>query len=300
MVLEETSIRKEKLLLETLINARITRYVKAKNKLSRSIPHLDIKQYNYDLQLIVNKKPNKVTNAFKIYYDKDMLNFEVNPIDDFVMIVHNAVVSHYNINNNYITADIIYRTIIGDTSNSKKATEKTKQLIKDAIIKLSFIRVEINLENECDARNIALENYDYNRALLEVDIHKVKTKNGKEVEAFHILREPLLYWYANKVSQVSTLPIEILATKGRFTVEKAIITDRLIGQIEYMKSKSGKRNNVILFDTLFRGVYNIDQMPSSNKARLRKEVDKNFLCHFKSLNYISDFIMDTKSIKITL
>ncbi len=214
------------------------------------------------------------------------------------MIVHNAIVSHYNINNNYITADIIYRTIIGDTSNSKKATEKTTKLIKDAIIKLSFIRVEINLENECAAHNIAFETYDYNRALLEVDIHKITTKNGKEVEAYHILREPFLYWYANQVSQVSTLPIEVLATKGRFTVEKAIITDRLIGQIEYMKSKTGNRNNKILFDTLFTNLASIEDIINNRHlSRLKADIEKMYF-NTLSVYLINSYIIDKTGITI--
>ncbi len=119
------------------------------------------------------------------------------------------------------------------------------------------------------------------------------------MEAFHILREPFLYWYANQVSQVSTLPIEVLATKGRFTVEKTIITDRLIGQIEYMKSKTGNRNNKILFDTLFTNISSIEDIINNRHlSRLKADIEKNVLQHFISISYINNYIIDKTGITI--
>ena len=179
--------------------------------------------------------------------DKVELSYEITPYDLAVM---DAVYTLYINDIIIFTPEMVARYMSG---NLQQDVTKKKETVISSLEKLSVIRIYIDCTEEFIARkkidkgsSVALKS---NLLLLEGVRYKVA--NHKEVDAYRLLDEPILYYYANIVGQITKIPMDILDTSRTLcdTDEVIVIKRYLIRRIQTMKNtKNNIKSNKIIYE----------------------------------------------------
>ena len=201
--------------------------------------------------------------------------------------VHDAVISLYDAGNSFFTFDMVYHFLNGNSRNDK-TPEGFRKSLDLALTKLMRTIITINAGQEAELFN--LEDFQYKGYLLPLTYTKA-TINGQECECWKILERPPLLALAARKNQINRGAANLLDTGLSITPDNVVITHYLLEQILTMQNKNSSRNNVILYDTLYKYL-GIDA-PNANalkqrKLDIRKKV-KTILDAWVKAGFISDY-----------
>ncbi len=219
------------------------------------------------------KKEFPVTTAVTLKLDEKNNNIKFSSdtmLDPFCRSVHDAIVTLKAAGNNDMTIDMIYRVLKGGIKKGERdsPSEEMREKIREAI-KLLFGTVA-TIDASQETKYYGRIEFQFEGHLLPVKFLRAKV-TGVEVECIRLLDEPPLYTYAKRSNQINSCDIKLLRMPISSTEENIIIRNYLLEQILDMKNEKNHRNNVMLYDTLFRYL-GLEDAPKQKKAEVRKKV----------------------------
>ncbi len=201
--------------------------------------------------------------------------------------VHDAIVTLYvGEGNEYITPQMIYRTMTGNKNT--KLNPKQKNSILNSIEKMIYSRIKIIAsKQECEA--YGFDEFSYDGALLFAE-KLTATMKGTSTEAYHLLKEPVFYTYANKKNQIERLNIKLLDSPVNKNEETIVLQGYLYRRILAMKS-SKKMKPIIVYDTVYKY---LDIQATSDGALRKKKLKirntiKKILDYWKKQKFIISY-----------
>lgn len=184
--------------------------------------------------------------------------------------VLNAVTTLYvEGNNEYITAEAIYKIMTGDTKARLQPVMRGKIVESMAILGRTFVKI--------DATREALEFYNVDRMEFEESaliIRKATVERGKErVDAYQILGAPILYKYASGKKQIGRAPAKLLKSSLKTSEEIIILKGYLLRRVEQMKNSARTSRN-IRYATIFESLGTFDGLTDPQKVKKRGKLYK--------------------------
>lgn len=202
--------------------------------------------------------------------------------------VYIAVAALYNAGNSVISVGQIYNAMGYDGKPGKGEREK----IDSSMLKLG--KAWIHIDNKLETPLYKYDAFEYDGALLQIEIMRAKI-NGQTVEsAYHIFREPTLVEFARKRKQITTLERKLLQTPLSKTDQNLLIEDYLIDHIAAVKS--GRRNPKVLYSTIYS---NAGITTKLQRSRAPEKIRK-LLNYWKECGHISGFTEEKDGITIKI
>lgn len=312
-------------ILEHLTSVLPPRYVVPNNKLANTMTKgiIDIGRITLEESRRGAKKLVETTCI--LTYEGDNVHLSGRqPFTEYDRNVYNAVSSLYVFGDqsHVITPAMVYRTMTGLT-DTEKPTAGQLAAVTRSLDKMRFIRAQIDCTAELQNRHITLNSKQINGGeidtyLLTADAIKVQA-GGQTVQAYRIIKPPILYEYAAAVKQVLTLHASMLDVKeldstGAITTRslpntesRILIKGYLIRRIEGMKGKNGLNNPVIaLYDyqkdgDTHQGLYSIagKQDPDRKEMQRIREDTEKMLAYWVAIKSIKRYETQTERRKIT-
>lgn len=193
------------------------------------------------MQLITLPKKN-VFVTVNLYADENLTLSNPN-ITQYDLAVMDAAYTLYVSGYPSFSTEMIARVMSGNMDQN--VTPQKAGAVTRALNKLKSIRIRIDCTEEMIARKkikkgqtAHLESY-----LMPLEEVELKLGNQKIVKGYQLLKEPVLYSYAERIGQIINVPRSLLETKGTIndTDEVVILKRYLIKRIEAMKNE---KNNV--------------------------------------------------------
>lgn len=318
-------------IIEHLTSVLPEKYVVPNNKLANTMTRgiIDIGRITLEESRRGAKKLVETTCI--LTYEGDNVHLSGRqPFTEYDRNVYNAVSSLYvyGDQSHVVTPAMVYRAMTG-LMDTEKPTDGQIEAVTRSLDKMRFIRARIDCTAELQARRITLNSKQINGGaidtyLLTADAIKVQA-GGQTVQAYRIIKTPILYEYAAAVKQVLTLPASVLDVKeiSELTVDGAkkltigarlpntesriLIKGYLIRRIEGMKGNNGLNNPVIaLYDyerdgETHQGLYSIAGNPDPTRTeakRIRSNAEM-ILAYWAATDYIKSFEAQTERKKIT-
>lgn len=213
----------------------------------------------------------------------------------FDRIVHDAVVSQVISGNRYITTNMIYQVISGNSEGLSAENPVPKSLskaISESITRLFLSWIEIDATEQAQA--YGFDDGVYRGHLLEGSITEASL-NGNITTCANVCEMPVLYRYANNCKQVIYYDVKCLdIPELENSVEGIVLKTYLLQQIQIM-SHNKDFNRTICFDTL----YALLGVAAPTNAALRKKKQQIRGHVIKCLDYwtkeeiISGYTLDT-------
>lgn len=250
----------------------------------------------------INNKYSQITTSCLISFDEDDIQIDKSkPYTEFDRAVYNAVTSHFVAGNTTFTAGMICRAMTGNAVT--KPSPQQVGAVTRSLYKMNGMRIKLDASNEFIKRELLGPDDKWIREehLLMYTKDSISIK-GNKVDAYHMLKEPILYSYAHMVNQLITVPIHVLNTPSDNTEKTINMKNYLIRRIEGMRNnKNSLNSNLILLSNLY------DITNSSVKvecARVRKQVevilnywvDESFISNYEYIKQKNKF----HALKITL
>lgn len=202
--------------------------------------------------------------------------------------VLNAVTTLYvEGNNEYITAEAIYKIMTGDTKARLQPVMREKIVESMAILGRTFVKI--------DATREALEFYNVDRMEFEESaliIRKATVERGKErVDAYQILGAPILYKYASGKKQIGRAPAKLLKSSLKTSEEIIILKGYLLRRVEQMKNSARTSRN-IRYATIFESLGTFEGLTDPQKVKKRGKLYKfidTILSEWVTDGYITNY-----------
>ena len=242
----------------------------------------------------------KLTILASLSFDDLPEKLQVKLNDRFTRAVCDTITSLILAKNEYITPNNIAYCM-----NGYDNPDTTKEFLTQIMESVEILRhtwVKIDASNEAKARGYDFEELKFDGILAPIDKLRLVFMNGQEVEAYHVLREPILYKYAKAKNQVLTVDKDILkfpkidkdegenakrVNLVNMTRENIILQRYLIERIEGMKNPNNNLGCIISYETLYE-VLNAQEFSRTEKKRIRDRV-KFFLDYWADLKYIKSY-----------
>lgn len=191
--------------------------------------------------------------------------------------VYNAVVTQSIAGGNeYMTIPMIEYALTGRYDKKQLREERVNE-INDILTLLMTSHIYIDANNEFAAYKYAPGTFRYDGPLLAAE--RVTRKiNGVTTSCIHLLREPVLYTYANAKNQIARYPLKLLDVPMNNNMENISLKGYVIRRIEAMKNKKNKISNVMLYKTIYEKTEQqsgpLGKTPASIKKKKMKIRDK--------------------------
>lgn len=205
-------------------------------------------------------------------------------LEPFDREVHDAIVSLVVGGNEYITPQMIYRTLVGD--KEAKLSENHRTAIRDSITKCMFTQVD--LDASADAEAYGYDAYKYRGPLLAAEMVTAKL-NGQVMDAVKVLRPPVLYEYANKKNQIGRIDVKLLATPLNKTSDVLTLQGYLHRRILTMKNPKSRISRKILYGTIFDQIGNLKDREQKDKRTKMRAAVRKILDYWKSEKFIEGY-----------
>lgn len=197
--------------------------------------------------------------------------------DSYIRAVHDSVLSLYLAGCTHFTAEQIDREMKGYDIYRNEADSKSKSLqnINGAINILRRSLIIIDASNEANARGYKFRETHFSDNLLHIrGLHSV-LMNGRQVDAYEFLAEPVLYSYASQKGQVISCDIDMLKFPKKLSATRnnIILQRYLIERIEVMKNSHNNLGCVILYESIYEAL-NMQDSSRIEKKRIRDTVKK--------------------------
>lgn len=237
--------------------------------------------------LVSNKK--EVLTTISINFNNKNLDLPKN-ITAYDRTVLNATVSLFEAGNKEFTAAMVYRCMNGLTQNEKVSPQCIGAVTK-SLDKARQLFCTIDFTNEAKAWKKDVDKFIIEDNILNTEKITISV-SGNEVIGYRFNNKPILYRYAQISKQIISIPSKLLNTKSviRSTDEVIVLREYLIRQIEIMKHT--KRNNRILYETIFEELEidtNKKYQYLLDKTKKIRDAVKKLLEHWKNESYIKDF-----------
>jgi hypothetical protein len=201
-----------------------------------------------------------INNELVIEDDK-----RINAIDRLVI---NRAFSIWQVNKTHIDAELIYKDIKGEYTESNRIGKDLYDKINNSIDKLRTSSMIINIENAdtiqrlgLDTENIeAIKKESY---ILPLNKTEIKYKNGVVKSSYEYIQEPVYFTLAKTVGQIKSIPRDYMLLNEpanskqqtqKTTTATVLIDDTLARHIELIKSTKNNPNfknaNILLYDTI--------------------------------------------------
>ena len=235
------------------------------------------------------KSKKEILSLVRLEYSDNAIQIsgkkELTPYD---REVHDALVTLYiDGGNEYITPQMIYRTMTGNRET--KLTQKQQEAISNSLNKLMYSKLVIKASDaECKAYRMPGQ-FKYEGTVIQGEKATARV-NGVIVEVYHLLREPILYTYAELKNQISRLDIKLLNSPVNKTEENLTLQSYLLRRIDAIK-KSTKLPPTISYNTIYE---QLDIQASSDGALRKKKLKvrntvKKILDYLKTKNFIKNY-----------
>lgn len=193
----------------------------------------------------------------------------------------------YNAGYEVFTVSQLYAAM----GNSGRPSAAAIKRLNESLTKIQAAHIYLNNK----AEKSLYPNYDefvYDGNLLPME-RVTAMANGQPVEsAIHLLREPPLLYFAKQRKQVTTIKRELLESPISKTEANLKIDDYLTQEISHIKA--GRRNNKMLYETIFKET---DIKTKMQRSRAPEKI-KKYLDHYKKCSFIKDYKEDNSGITI--
>lgn len=225
-------------------------------------------------------------------------------------IVMDAVYTIYLSGSDIFTPEMVLRVVTGNMEID--VTPHKRDMVCSILEKLSSVRICIDCTEEMLARKVIRKGLRYSLESYLLPLEKVQVMAGnhlKVMEAYRLIKKPVLYEYTEKVGQFITFPTVLLDTKKKGlsdTVEVIQIKRYLIQRIEQMHhdnklnskkisyywrdSKTGKERGLLPTMGFKRQDFS-DKEWRKLKSRIHRSVQK-ILSYFVEIGYIAGYSID--------
>lgn len=175
--------------------------------------------------------------------------------------VYSAVCAQYiRGKNEYITPQMIYQAMTGD--ENARLTKTQAQAISNSMTKFMYGGIYIDATEEINKRNISgSATYDTN--LLHAERVR-RNLNGTITEAYHIIKTPVLYEYANSKGQIANPPTKALAAPLNNNADNIALKAYLFSRVWAIKG--GYQENRIAYKSMYEAVWAGE---ASSKTRMQ-------------------------------
>lgn len=214
-------------------------------------------------------KKNKKDITVLVTIDISKLQEHITLSEDIMLnpnnrAVHDAVISLFCDDSAYFTTDMVYRLMNG-YSTTHEAPDGAKKYIHDTLTKLMYTGIKIDAKDE--AKAFGIEEFTYKGYVLPLTYTRAKI-NGVECECWHILEKPPLLALAERKNQINRCDVKLLDTGLNFTPENITLTNYLLEQILTMQNEKSRRNNTVLYDSVYE--YLSIEAPTEKTAETKR------------------------------
>lgn len=233
------------------------------------------------VDVTVNKAKHKeiITTIEPLDYEPINWDEKRFPLTGFDREVLDVVNSWLEAENDIITADQIYRCMIGQPTSKRIATPRITKMIDRSLGGLSVRRIKIDMTQEAREMNYKFRQDKNGKAekrgaILATESVTIKA-GGKEVTAYKVLSSMLFQDYAKIKNQVdSSLPLSINNTPVSLTADNVALKSFLKRRILAMKHSSLK-NTIDVANMLdeLGIIYKDQRLTSADRNKKAKTID---------------------------
>lgn len=234
-------------------------------------------------------KKKEITTLLSLDFEKLEENGVVidnKKLTPFDREVHDAITTLFiEGGNDVMSIDMIYRTMTGAGNTSVRAMPKQTEAITQSIAKMMKTLVAIDASKEAEA--YGFDSLTYKGNLLNAGIITASL-NGKVTDAVQVIKEPILFTYANRTNKIGRVSMKILDSPLNKNEETIILQGYLYRRILAMHHG---QSTSIIYDTVYK--YLALDAPNSNalkkkKSDIRTKI-KALLEYWKKENFISGY-----------
>ena len=194
--------------------------------------------------------------------EKKGVHIDPKKLTPFDREVHDAIITLFiEGGNELMSLEMLYRTITGDPK--ARLTRKQAEAISNSVTKLMHTIITIDATEE--ARAYKFDSFKYRGNLLYAEM-AIASINGNVIEAIHIIKEPVLYSYANKTNKIGRVSLKLLNTPVNKNEETIILQGYLYRRILSMKG-SKRLAPTIVYDTVYKQI----ELNAISDGALRKK-----------------------------
>lgn len=189
--------------------------------------------------------------------------------------VMDAIINLYIVGNEYITLQMIYQAMRGDSA-ARLSPAQAREL-SDCITRFMYGGIRIDATQEAKAYNLpGSVIYDTNLLHIERVMHNL---NGTITECIHIIKTPVLYEYASSKKQIGRVPMAAIATPLDKNKETFALQSYLLERVLGMRGGDPKRD--IVYSSIYGAVWGKEANSSKEaqsgyirvkRIRLRKKI----------------------------
>lgn len=199
--------------------------------------------------------------------------------------VHDAITTLFvEGGNDVMSVEMIYRTMIGKPT--ARVMPKQAEAITQSITKMMHTLITIDASQEAAAYGFDSLKYKGNLLYAEMAIASI---NNNVIEALHVIKEPVLYTYANRTNRIGRVDMKLLDTPLNKNEETIILQGYLYRRILAMQHG---QNKSIVYDTVYKQL-EIDSPSAAalrkKKADVRSKV-KSLLDYWKKEKFIAGYV----------
>ena len=199
--------------------------------------------------------------------------------------VHDAITTLFvEGGNEVMSVEMIYRTMIGKPK--ARLAPKQAETITQSIMKMMHTLISIDASQEAAAYGFDSLKYKGNLLYAEMAIASI---NNNVVEALHVIKEPVLYTYANRTNKIGRVDMRLLDTPINKNEETIILQGYLYRRILAMQHG---QNKSIVYDTVYKQLEIDAPTPAAlrkKKADVRSKI-KTLLDYWKKEKFISGYV----------
>lgn len=199
--------------------------------------------------------------------------------------VHDAITTLFvEGGNDVMSVEMIYRTMIGKPK--ARLAPKQAEAITQSITKMMHTLITIDASQEAQA--YGFDNLKYKGNLLYAEM-AIASINNNVIEALHVIKEPVLYTYANRTNRIGRVDMKLLDSPINKNEETIILQGYLYRRILAMQHG---QNKSIVYDTVYKQL-SIDAPSAAalrkKKADVRSKI-KTLLDYWKKEKFIAGYV----------
>lgn len=199
--------------------------------------------------------------------------------------VHDAITTLFvEGGNDVMSVEMIYRTMIGKPK--ARLAPKQAEAITQSITKMMHTLITIDASQE--AKAYGFDNLKYKGNLLYAEM-AIASINNNVIEALHVIKEPVLYTYANRTNRIGRVDMKLLDSPINKNEETIILQGYLYRRILAMQHG---QNKSIVYDTVYKQLSIEAPNPSAlrkKKADVRSKI-KTLLDFWKKEKFIAGYV----------
>lgn len=199
--------------------------------------------------------------------------------------VHDAITTLFvEGGNDVMSVEMIYRTMIGKPK--ARLAPKQAEAITQSITKMMHTLITIDASQE--AKAYGFDNLKYKGNLLYAEM-AIASINNNVIEGLHVIKEPVLYTYANRTNRIGRVDMKLLDSPINKNEETIILQGYLYRRILAMQHG---QNKSIVYDTVYKQL-SIDAPSAAalrkKKADVRSKI-KTLLDYWKKEKFIAGYV----------